>query len=115
MAAYSALLSPFRLGRVALKNRVFSAAHAPGYLEGGVPGMRYKLYHEEKAKGGLALTMFGGSANVARDSGSIFGQIYLGSDANPAGRFELYRVGDALAGRDIHAAIHDSLRLCSAL
>jgi hypothetical protein len=81
MVAYSALLSPFRLRHLALKNRVFSAAHAPGYVEGGVPGLRYQLYHEEKAKGGLALTMFGGSANVARDSGSIFGQIYLGSDA----------------------------------
>lgn len=81
MAAYSALLSPFKLAHLQLKNRVFSAAHAPGYLEAGVPGLRYQLYHEEKAKGGLALTMIGGSANVARDSGSIFGQIYLGDDA----------------------------------
>ncbi|MBM3571654.1 MAG: N-methylproline demethylase, partial [Alphaproteobacteria bacterium] len=32
-----------------------------------------------------------------------------------AAGFDLYRVGDALAGRDIHAAIHDSLRLCSVL
>lgn len=81
MGTYSALLSPFKIGHLTLKNRVFSAAHAPGYVEGGAPGLRYQLYHEEKAKGGLALTMFGGSANVARDSGSIFGQIYLGSDA----------------------------------
>ncbi|MBM3525824.1 MAG: FAD-dependent oxidoreductase, partial [Alphaproteobacteria bacterium] len=34
---------------------------------------------------------------------------------NPAGRYVLYRVGDALAGRDIHAAIHDSLRLMSVI
>jgi hypothetical protein len=81
VAAYSALLSPFKLARLQLKNRVFSAAHAPGYLEGGVPGPRYQLYHEEKARGGLALTFVGGSANVARDSGSIYGQIYLGDDA----------------------------------
>ncbi|OZA91593.1 MAG: hypothetical protein B7X76_02035, partial [Azorhizobium sp. 39-67-5] len=26
--------------------------------------------------------------------------------------FALYRVGDALAGRNIHAAIYDALRLC---
>ena len=26
--------------------------------------------------------------------------------------FALYRVGDALAGRNIHAALFDSLRLC---
>ena len=31
---------------------------------------------------------------------------------NPAGRFQLFRVGDALAHRNIHAAIYDSLRLC---
>jgi len=31
---------------------------------------------------------------------------------NPHERFRLYRVGDAVASRDIHAAILDSLRLC---
>lgn len=31
------------------------------------------------------------------------------------GRFDLFRVGDAVASRDIHAAIHDSLRLCHVL
>jgi NADPH-dependent 2,4-dienoyl-CoA reductase/sulfur reductase-like enzyme len=30
---------------------------------------------------------------------------------NPAGRYDLYRIGDAVAGRNIHAAIHDALRL----
>jgi NADPH-dependent 2,4-dienoyl-CoA reductase/sulfur reductase-like enzyme len=30
---------------------------------------------------------------------------------NPAGRFGLYRIGDAVAARNIHAAIHDALRL----
>jgi len=31
---------------------------------------------------------------------------------NPAGRYRIYRVGDAVASRDIHAAIYDALRLC---
>jgi hypothetical protein len=31
---------------------------------------------------------------------------------HPAGEFELYRVGDAVASRNIHAAILDSYRLC---
>jgi len=31
---------------------------------------------------------------------------------NPTGAFELFRVGDAVAGRNIHAAIYDSLRFC---
>ena len=31
---------------------------------------------------------------------------------NPDGRFMLFHVGDAVASRNIHAAIYDSLRLC---
>ena len=34
------------------------------------------------------------------------------STANPDGRYQLFRVGDAVASRNIHAAIYDSLRLC---
>jgi dimethylglycine catabolism A len=34
---------------------------------------------------------------------------------NPDGRFQLFRVGDAVASRNIHAAIFDSLRLCKDL
>jgi hypothetical protein len=33
-------------------------------------------------------------------------------ERNPAGDFMLFRVGDAMASRDIHAAIFDSMRLC---
>ena len=35
--------------------------------------------------------------------------------SNPAGEFMLFRVGDAVASRNIHAAIYDSLRLCKEL
>jgi NADPH-dependent 2,4-dienoyl-CoA reductase/sulfur reductase-like enzyme len=35
--------------------------------------------------------------------------------SNPDGRYQLFRVGDAVASRNIHAAIYDSLRLCSVL
>ena len=34
---------------------------------------------------------------------------------NPEGEFMLFRVGDAVASRNIHAAIYDSLRLCKEL
>ena len=30
---------------------------------------------------------------------------------NPDGRFQLFRIGDAVANRNIHAAIYDALRL----
>jgi len=34
---------------------------------------------------------------------------------NPEGRYLLYRVGDAVSSRNVHAAIYDSLRLCKSL
>jgi 2,4-dienoyl-CoA reductase-like NADH-dependent reductase (Old Yellow Enzyme family) len=35
--------------------------------------------------------------------------------ANPAGAYRLYRIGDAVSSRNIHAAIYDALRLCKDL
>ena len=32
--------------------------------------------------------------------------------ANPGGGFQLFRIGDAVSSRNIHAAIYDALRLC---
>ena len=78
---YPSLLQPFRLRHLTFKNRIMSTSHAPGYVEDRHPKLRYQLYHEEKAKGGLALTMFGGSSNIAPDSPSAFGQIYIGDDS----------------------------------
>eukprot|EP00966_Prymnesium_polylepis_P253799 5865914-Prymnesium_polylepis.2 len=46
-----------------------------------MPQLRYRRYHAEKAKGGLALTMFGGSSTVSPDSPAAFGQIDVSSDA----------------------------------
>ena len=78
---YPALFEPLQLGRLRLKNRIVSTAHSPAYAEDGKPKLRYQLYHEEKAKGGLAMTMFGGSSNVSIDSPPAFGQIHLGDDS----------------------------------
>ncbi len=62
------LMQPFQLRHLTLKNRVMSTRHAILYQVDGAPKQRYQLYHEEKAKGAIALTMFGGSSNVAPDS-----------------------------------------------
>ncbi|MFN7093060.1 MAG: hypothetical protein ACK4P4_21225, partial [Allorhizobium sp.] len=51
------LLQPFQLKHLTLKNRIMSTAHEPAYSEAGMPTERYRLYHVEKAKGGIALTM----------------------------------------------------------
>ncbi len=74
------LLTPFRIKHVEFKNRVMSTSHACGLHENHFPGERYQAYHEEKAKGGIALSMFGGSSNVAADSPSIFEQLDVGDD-----------------------------------
>ena len=34
---------------------------------------------------------------------------------NPQGGYLLYRIGDAVSSRNVHAAIYDSLRLCKGL
>ncbi|MEM7425633.1 MAG: FAD-dependent oxidoreductase [Pseudomonadota bacterium] len=75
------LLTPFRLKHLTLRNRIMSTSHACGLEDrNGYPADRYQSYHEEKARGGIALTMFGGSSNVAPDSPSVFRQIYIGDD-----------------------------------
>jgi 2,4-dienoyl-CoA reductase-like NADH-dependent reductase (Old Yellow Enzyme family) len=74
------LLQPLRIKHLVLKNRIMSTSHASGMESGGMPVERYQLYHEEKAKGGIALTMFGGSSNVAPDSPNVFRQLNVGTD-----------------------------------
>ena len=75
------LLQPLQIRHLSLRNRIMSTAHAPSFQEGGHPRDRYRLYHEEKARGGIALTMIGGSTNIAPDSPSVFGQLYAGDDS----------------------------------
>ena len=74
------LLQPYRLRHLSLRNRLMSTAHEPAYTEDGLPKKRYRLYHAEKAKGGIALTMIGGSSVVAPDSPQAFGNILLYKD-----------------------------------
>ncbi|WP_428977693.1 FAD-dependent oxidoreductase [Rhodoligotrophos defluvii] len=74
------LFRPLTIKHLTLRNRFMSTSHACGLEEGGMPAERYQRYHEEKARGGLALTMFGGSSNVAPDSPNIFRQLNVGTD-----------------------------------
>src|SRR3546814_16630075 len=70
------LLQPYRLKHLTLRNRILSTAHEPAYSEDGLPKERYRLYHAEKARGGIALTMTAGSAVVSRDSPEAFGHLH---------------------------------------
>lgn len=74
------LLQPYQLKHLTLKNRLMSTAHEPAYGENGLPTDRYRLYHLEKAKGGLALTMTAGSAIVSPDSPAAFGNLHAYRD-----------------------------------
>ena len=74
------LLQPYQLKHLTLKNRIMSTAHEPSYSEDGMPKERYRLYHAEKARGGIALTMTAGSAIVAADSPPAFGNLHLYKD-----------------------------------
>jgi len=77
---YDALLTPFKLKHLKIRNRIMSTAHAPAYAEDGMPGERYQLYHEEKAKGGIGLSIFGGSSTISADCPATFGQISMATD-----------------------------------
>jgi 2,4-dienoyl-CoA reductase-like NADH-dependent reductase (Old Yellow Enzyme family) len=74
------LLQPLKLKNLTLRNRIMSTSHASTLDDGGMPKERYQRYHEEKAKGGLALTMFGGSSMVSPDSSWGSGQVDVSRD-----------------------------------
>ena len=74
------LLRPFQLRHLTLRNRLMSTAHEPSFSEDGMPKDRYRLYHVEKAKGGIALTMTAGSAVVSPDSPPVFGNLLAYKD-----------------------------------
>jgi 2,4-dienoyl-CoA reductase-like NADH-dependent reductase (Old Yellow Enzyme family) len=74
------LLQPLTIKKLTLRNRIMSTSHACGLEVGGMPQEAYQRYHEEKARGGLALSMFGGSSNIDRDSPNSFRQLNVGSD-----------------------------------
>ncbi len=79
-ASNDPLLQPFQIKHLTLRNRLMSTSHEPAYSEDGMPKDRYRLYHLEKAKGGIALTMTAGSAIIAEDSPASFGNLHAYKD-----------------------------------
>ena len=74
------LLQPYQLKHLTLKNRIMTTSHEPAYPVNGMPTERYRAYHEERAKAGVALTMTAGSASVSRDSPPVFNNILAYKD-----------------------------------
>lgn len=74
------LLQPYQLKHLTLRNRIIVTSHEPAYPEDGLPKERYRAYHVERAKGGVALTMTAGSAAVSLDSPPVFNNILAYKD-----------------------------------
>lgn len=74
------LLQPYQLKHLTLRNRIMITSHEPAYPEDGMPKERYRAYHVERARAGVALTMTAGSASVSRDSPPVFNNILAWKD-----------------------------------
>ncbi|NVK39838.1 MAG: NADH:flavin oxidoreductase [Oceanospirillaceae bacterium] len=74
------LLQPYQLKNLTLRNRIIMTAHEPAYPEDGMPKGRYRAYHVERAKGGVAMTMTAGSAAVSKDSPPVFNNLLVYKD-----------------------------------
>ena len=74
MTAADPLLTPFTLKTLTLRDRIVSTSHEPAYSEDGIAPIT------SKARGGVGLTMIGGSALVSRDSSPAFGNLQLWKD-----------------------------------
>ncbi|AGT11217.1 N-methyl-L-proline N-demethylase HpbA [Paracoccus aminophilus] len=78
--SHDPLLQPYKLKHLTLRNRIMITSHEPAYPEDGMPKDRYRAYHVERAKAGVALTMTAGSASVAKDSPPVFNNILAYKD-----------------------------------
>ena len=74
------LLLSYRIKHLEIKNRLMTSAHEPSYAEEGMPKDRYRLYHTERAKGGIGLTMTAGSAVVSPDSPPAYNNLHAYKD-----------------------------------
>ncbi|WP_281857978.1 NADH:flavin oxidoreductase [Litoreibacter halocynthiae] len=74
------LLQPYQLKHLTLKNRIMTTSHEPAYPEDGMPKERYRAYHEERAKAGVAMAMTAGSAAVSKDSPPVFNNVLVYKD-----------------------------------
>jgi N-methyl-L-proline demethylase len=80
MTASDPLLQPYQLKHLRLKNRIITTSHEPAYPEDGMPKDKYRAYHVERAKGGIAMTMTAGSAAVSTDSPPVFNNVLAYKD-----------------------------------
>ena len=81
MALYDPLFKPLHIKNLVIKNRFLSTSHIPAYCENGVITDRYIRYQEEKARGGVGMSQFGGATAVSPECSAYYGQINGADDS----------------------------------
>ncbi len=78
---FETLLSPLTIKNITIRNRILSTAHSSGFVQDGLPQEQYLAYQEQKAIGGIGLTMVAGTSSVTPDSpGKEAGHVDVSSD-----------------------------------
>ncbi|MEX2525884.1 MAG: NADH:flavin oxidoreductase [Gammaproteobacteria bacterium] len=68
MGQFDKIFEPLTIKQVTIRNRIVSTSHSEVYAKDGMATDRLAAYHAEKAKGGIGMTMCGGSSSVSIDS-----------------------------------------------
>jgi mycofactocin system FadH/OYE family oxidoreductase 2 len=103
------VFSPFRIGSVELRNRIFVPAHTTNYGDDHLPSERHVHYHAEKAQGGVGLIIFEAIRVHPTSIGRAQGVI--GYDPRGVPRFRrvadaVHRHGAKLFGQIVHVGRH---------
>src|SRR5262249_49767526 len=109
LMAFPHVFSPFRIGGVELRNRIFVPAHTTNYGVHHPPSERHARYHAERARGGAGLIIFEAIRVHPTSIGRAQGVIGYDPRCVPAFR----RVADAvhehgarLFGQIVHVGRH---------
>ena len=108
-ARLARVFSPFRIGSVELRNRIFVPAHTTNYGEDHLPSERHVSYHAEKARGGVGLIIFEAIRVHPTSIGRAQGVI--GYDPRCVARFRrvvdaVHAHGTKLFGQIVHVGRH---------
>ncbi|MCX7162133.1 MAG: FAD-dependent oxidoreductase [Betaproteobacteria bacterium] len=79
-AAYTHLLAPGRIGKMELRNRMIVTAMGVNLAKDGICDERIRAFHEEQAKGGVALVNMGVSGVAWPSGGNQPGQVAISDD-----------------------------------
>ena len=103
------VFSPYRIGRLELRNRIFVPAHTTNYGVDHLPSERHVHYHAEKARGGVGLIIFEAIRVHPTSIGRAQGVIGYDPRCVPAFRRVVEAVhghGARLFGQIVHVGRH---------